>query len=294
MIQNSQERLDKVLANSGFGTRKDVKRLIRSGAVKVNGEIANSVEQKIDLNHDKICVDGKDLEIFVNAYFVMNKPRGYVCSTKSDSHETVMSLLKSEDSRKYLGGCLSMVGRLDLDTEGLLIITSDGQLNHRLTFPKYNVSKTYLVYLKNPVDENHKKIYSEQVAKGVHIEAEGKASEADCKGGILEWKNERDFKNLESENFEHLNAENFENQNVENQNFENENADFPNAVCLITLFEGMFHEVKRIFKALGNEVVYLKRIKMNDFSLPEDLMSGEYRTLTNEELKLLVGDDFSL
>lgn len=276
MIQNSLERLDKVLANSGFGTRKDVKRLIRSGLVKVNGTNVNSVDQKIDLNCDKICVNGKDLEIFVNAYFVMNKPAGYVCSTKSDSHETVMSLLKPQDLRKYLGGELSMVGRLDLDTEGLLIITSDGQLNHRLTFPKYNVSKTYLVYLKNPVDEKLKSFYVQEVAKGVHIEAEGKASEADCKGGILEWKNERDFKSFDAENGE------------------NENGDFPNAVCLITLFEGMFHEVKRIFKALGNEVVYLKRIKMNDFSLPKDLKSGEYRNLTSEELNLLVGDDFSL
>lgn len=276
MIQNSLERLDKVLANSGFGTRKDVKRLIRSGLVKVNGTNVNSVDQKIDLNCDKICVNGKDLEIFVNAYFVMNKPAGYVCSTKSDSHETVMNLLKPQDLRKYLGGCLSMVGRLDLDTEGLLIITSDGQLNHRLTFPKYNVSKTYLVYLKNPVDEKLKSFYVQEVEKGVHIEAEGKASEADCKGGILEWKNERDFKSFDAENGE------------------NENGDFPNAVCLITLFEGMFHEVKRIFKALGNEVVYLKRIKMNDFSLPKDLMPGEYRNLTGEELNLLVGDDFSL
>lgn len=276
MIQNSLERLDKVLANSGFGTRKDVKLLIRSGLVKVNGTNVNSVDQKIDLNCDKICVNGKDLEIFVNAYFVMNKPAGYVCSTKSDSHETVMSLLKPQDLRKYLGGCLSMVGRLDLDTEGLLIITSDGQLNHRLTFPKYNVSKTYLVYLKNPVDEKLKSFYVQEVEKGVHIEAEGKASEADCKGGILEWKNERDFKSFDAENGE------------------NENGDFPNAVCLITLFEGMFHEVKRIFKALGNEVVYLKRIKMNDFSLPKDLMPGEYRNLTSEELNLLVGDDFSL
>lgn len=276
MIQNSLERLDKVLANSGFGTRKDVKRLIRGGLVKVNGTNVNSVDQKIDLNCDKICVNGKDLEIFVNAYFVMNKPAGYVCSTKSDSHETVMNLLKPQDLRKYLGGCLSMVGRLDLDTEGLLIITSDGQLNHRLTFPKYNVSKTYLVYLKNPVDEKLKSFYVQEVEKGVHIEAEGKASEADCKGGILEWKNERDFKSFDAENGE------------------NENGDFPNAVCLITLFEGMFHEVKRIFKALGNEVVYLKRIKMNDFSLPKDLMPGEYRNLTGEELNLLVGDDFSL
>ena len=270
MIQNSFERLDKVLANSGFGTRKDVKRLIRGGLVKVNGTNVNSVDQKIDLNCDKICVNDKDLEIFVNAYFVMNKPAGYVCSTKSDSHETVMSLLKPQDLRKYLGGELSMVGRLDLDTEGLLIITSDGQLNHRLTFPKYNVSKTYLVYLKNPVDEKLKSFYVQEVAKGIHIEAEGKASEADCKGGILEWKNERDFKN----------PKNFDDKN--------ENDDFPNAVCFITLFEGMFHEVKRIFKALGNEVLYLKRIKMNDFSLPDDLKSGEYRNLTSEELKLLV------
>lgn len=264
MIQNSLERLDKILANSGYGTRKDVKRLIKNSSVKVNGNIVKLAEQKIDLNFDKIQVCDEDVEIFVNAYFVMNKPAGYVCSTKSDSHATVMSLLKPEDFRKYLGGELSMVGRLDLDTEGLLIITSDGQLNHRLTFPKYNVSKTYLVYLKNSVDEKQREFYSLEIEKGIHIAAEGKAEEADCKSGILEWKNENDYKS--------------------------EVSGVPNAVCFITLFEGMFHEVKRIFKALGNEVVYLKRIKMNNFSLPEDLKSGEYRTLTEQDLQKLAGE----
>ncbi len=252
----SFERLDKILSSSGYGSRRDVKNLVRGKNVKVNGKLVLSPDEKVSVENDKIEVDGKILEIAVNAYFMLNKPAGYVCSTKSDSHNLVMELLKDEENRKYLGGNLNMVGRLDLDTEGLLIITSDGLLNHKLTFPKYRAEKTYLVYLRDKVDCEKRKFYKEEIVRGIHIDAEGKAAEADCAPANLEWKDEDEFPEIP-------------------------------AVCLISVYEGMFHEIKRIFKALGNEVIYLKRLKINNLNLDPNLKPGEYRTLSGEELELL-------
>ncbi len=257
----SLERLDKILSSSGYGSRKDVKNLVRGKNVKINGKLALSPDEKIDVENDKIEVNGEVLELAINAYFMLNKPAGYVCSTKSDSHELVMDLLKDEENRKYLGGNLSMVGRLDLDTEGLLIITSDGLLNHKLTFPKYKAEKTYLVHLRDKVDSENRKIYTEKIAQGIHIAAEGKAPEADCAGAKLEWKSEEEFPEVP-------------------------------AVCLISVCEGMFHEIKRIFKALDNEVIYLKRLKINNLNLDPNLKPGEYRSLSSQELELLCTSTF--
>ena len=244
------ERLDKVLSNEGFGTRKEVRRIVRSGSVTVNGTVIFQESVHDNAYKDEISVDGKMISAKRQYHFMLNKPSGYVCSTKSDSHHIVFDLFSEEDVKKFVEtGSLSMVGRLDCDTEGLLVLTTDGALNHRLTSPKYNIPKKYYVKLKYPVDEKKQAEYTERVLKGIHIAAEGKASEADCKPAVLEW---------ESEKF-----------------------------CFITVTEGMFHEVKRIFKALDNEVIYLKRVSINALVLDEKLTAGEYRELTEEELKLL-------
>lgn len=258
---DNTQRLDKVLANSGFGTRKDVKRLIRHGDILVNGEPVSSPEMHVDIEHDTIVVEGNVLQVEKNAYFMMNKAGGAVCSTKSDRRKTVFEFLDDEDNRKYLGGYLSTVGRLDADTEGLLILTSDGNLIHRVTFPKYEVPKTYLVYLRDSVNDENRKYYEEELAKGVHIAADGKDGEADCRPAKIQWKNKTDYKDLEAKEGED--------------------------VCTLTVTEGKFHEVKRIFAALGNEVMYLKRLQMNRLFLDESLAPGQYRPLTDEEIKLL-------
>ncbi|WP_407398665.1 pseudouridine synthase [Treponema sp.] len=245
-MMKAKERLDKILANSGFGTRRDVKRLVRYGEVLINGERIRDPEFHIDVDNDKVVINGEPLEIEKHSYFMMNKAGGAVCSTKSDRHQTVYEFLDEKDNQKRLGGSLSTVGRLDADTEGLLIFTTDGELNHRLTFPKYEVKKTYLVHLRDSVSDAEKATYIERAKSGLRIPAAANDPECDAKPCDIEF--------------------------------------IEDAKCTITVTEGRFHEVKRIFIALGNEVVYLKRLMMGTLHLDESLGRGEYRTLTDEEL----------
>ncbi|MBQ1670181.1 MAG: hypothetical protein II070_00140, partial [Treponema sp.] len=147
-------------------------------------------------------------------------------------------------------------------------LTTDGMLNHKITSPKSGIPKTYLVYLRDAVDSATKDSYKEKLSKGVHIAAEGKDGEADCLPAILEWGN----------------------GGFTDERGQNEDGSLKvdcKEVCTLTVFEGKFHEVKRLFAALGNEVVYLKRIKMNELELDKNLKSGEYRELTDDELNLL-------
>ena len=242
-------RLDRLLANSGYGTRSDVKALVKSGAVTVNGMPAERSDIHVSLSDDKIAVDGQLLDVKVHAYFMMNKPAGYVCSAKGGAHATVFDLLSEKDRSKRLGGELAIVGRLDVDTEGLLILTTDGDLNHRLTSPKYHIPKTYFVQLETAVSEPEQKQYSEAVASGVEIPPEDHEPSAMCKGGLLEWGSEN--------------------------------------TCRLTIYEGLYHEVKRIFRALGNKVIYLRRISMNNLALDTTLGPGAYRPLSAQELSAL-------
>ena len=244
-----QVRLDRLLANSGYGTRSDVTVLIRDGRVTVNGEVPDKADIHVHLSKDKIEVDGQSLKVAVHVYYMMNKPAGYVCSSKGGAHATVFDLLDDKDKGRKLGGELSMVGRLDLDTEGLLILTTDGDLNHRLTSPKHHVPKTYFVKLEKPVSPEEQKRYSGSVAAGVEIPPEDHEPGALCKGGNLVWNGE--------------------------------------GSCMLTIYEGLYHEVKRIFTALGNKVIYLKRVKVNDLALDPGLEPGGYRELSDQELSAL-------
>ena len=244
-----QVRLDRLLANSGYGTRGDVKAMIHAGLVKVNGVPAERVDVHVHLSRDKIEVDGQLLKVAIHVYYMMNKPSGYVCSSKGGANPTVFDLIEDGDKGKRLGGGLSIVGRLDLDTEGLLILTTDGDLNHKLTSPKYHIPKTYLVQLENPVSEAEQKRYAEAVASGVEIPPEDHEPGAVCRGGKLEW----------------------------------ESSDS----CRLTIYEGLYHEVKRIFSALGNRVTCLKRISINNLTLDPALEPGTYRELSEQELSAL-------
>ena len=241
-------RLDKLLANNGFGSRKDVKSLIHSGAVTVNGEMPSAVDVHVDAEKDEVSVNGKPLVVKKHIYIMMNKIDGYVCSTKDGAHATVYELLPLEFRRKFSGVEVSTVGRLDVDTEGLLIFTTDGDLLHRLTSPKNNVPKVYEVHLRDAVGEDEKILYAQKLAAGMHIEAEGREEAADCLPAQIEWKTDTE--------------------------------------CLLTVCEGKYHEVKRLFAALENEVVYLKRIQMNKLVLDPLLEPGKCRELTAEELLL--------
>ncbi|HCL01110.1 MAG TPA: 16S rRNA pseudouridine(516) synthase [Lachnoclostridium phytofermentans] len=232
---NSMLRLDKYLADLSVGTRTEVKQMIRKGRVMVNGNTETSPETKVDSNHDKISVDGRELSYVTLEYFMLNKPAGVVSASNDKKQTTVVDLI-DEAKRKDL----FPVGRLDKDTEGLLIITNDGDLAHQLLSPKKHVDKVYFARLREPL----KKEDEEAFAAGLRIDEEFTALPA-----TLERISERE--------------------------------------ACVTIREGKFHQIKRMFEAVDNEVVYLKRISMGSLSLDKSLSLGEYRELTEEEIETL-------
>ncbi|MBP5357897.1 MAG: rRNA pseudouridine synthase [Treponema sp.] len=261
-MANDIERLDKVLARHGYGSRKDTGRLIAGSRVCVNGEIVRDSGFHVSLDKDRISVDGEELNLRIHRHLMMNKMAGYVCSTKEGEHETVFDLLAEEDLHGYLGGELALVGRLDVDTEGLLLFTTDGKLNHFLTSPKNHIPKTYMVYLEDEVDSDSRNRYEVKLKEGIHIEADGNEEACDCMSAEIEWLDE-------------------ESRNVP-------------AACLLTIYEGKYHEVKRMFSALGNKVTYLKRVAFNKLELDKNLLPGQYRDLTEDEVRTLKDSGDSL
>ena len=227
-------RLDKYLADMGLGTRTEVKKDIKKGRISVNQEIVKSPEYKIDIQTDVVLADGKEIAYEKLVYYMLNKPQGVVSATEDRRDRTVLELIQ-EKKRKDL----FPVGRLDKDTEGLLLITNDGELAHNLLAPKKHVDKKYFVRLKNALSEENRK----HLEEGVDI-GEDKLTMPSQVFLLNEEKNE-----------------------VE-----------------IIIREGKFHQIKRMFHAVGNEVVFLKRLSMGSLVLDENLLPGEYRLLTPEEI----------
>jgi 16S rRNA pseudouridine516 synthase len=243
------ERLDKILSHHGYGSRKDVKKLIHSGAIKINGKECFSTDFHVDTQKDIIQIDDKILEIKRNVYIMMNKCADVVCANKDGLHKTVFDLLDDKYKIEYLGGIIHNVGRLDIDTEGLLIMTTDGELTHKLISPKNKIPKKYFVKLKNAVSEKEAALYREKFASGLKIEPEGNESGFIAEHALLEMSDSQS--------------------------------------AFLTITEGKFHQVKRMFKAVGNEVVYLKRVSEGKLQLDTNLLPGEYRELTPAEIELL-------
>ena len=233
-------RLDKFLANSGIGTRKEVKAILKNGKVKVNEKIVKDAKMKIDEIKDDIKMEGEKITYKPFVYVMMNKPSGIISATEDGKHKTVVDLL----CEKYKNYKVFPVGRLDIDTEGLILLTNDGILAHNLLSPKKHVDKKYYVELKQPLTSEKKKI----LENGIKLEENFITKEA--KVEIIE---KTELKSV-----------------------------------FITISEGKFHQVKRMFKFIGNEVLYLKRVKMGKLLLPEKLKLGEYRELTEEEMKLIL------
>jgi 16S rRNA pseudouridine516 synthase len=279
-LVKDSERLDKVLSNNGFGTRKEVRHFIRSKVVTVNGQTVIDPDAQVLVDTDVIAINGEKINIKRNLYLMMNKSANHVCSTTGGLHPTVFDLLDPEEHTKFLGGELHTVGRLDVDTEGLLILTTDGALTHRLTSPKWHCSKTYLVYLRDKVSSEDRASYAKQLAAGVHIAKDDNDPESDCLPAEIEWKDEAKYESvtLTTIGYEQAGA---------NAAQSPATIIAPNAVCHLTVYEGKYHEVKRLFAALGNEVTYLKRVSINDLSLDASIPLGKYRELTEAEVKLL-------
>lgn len=238
-------RLDKLLAHTGFGTRKEVKKIIKDGYIEVNGEIQKNVGLKVDPEIDDIRVGGERIYYEEFVYFMLNKPAGVISATEDYMHETVIDLLEPADSVQDP----HPVGRLDMDTEGLLILTNDGQLTHQLTSPKKQVDKEYYALIEGIVTEEDIKTFNK---------------------GIVLIEEDEEYTTMPA-TLEIVSVDEDANESEIN----------------VTIQEGKFHQVKRMFHAVGKEVLYLKRVRMNELKLDESLPLGEYRRLTEEELELL-------
>lgn len=235
-------RLDKYLADMSIGTRQEVKKYIRQGRVKINEDIIKKPEYKIREDEDEVTLDGAPVAYETFEYYMLNKPAGVISATEDKRDKTVLDLIK-EKKRKDL----FPVGRLDKDTEGLLLITNDGALAHRLLSPKKHVDKCYYAEISGGVTEDDVRVFKERINIGTQEEPE--------------WTMPAELKILEKGTVSRIR---------------------------LTIREGKFHQVKRMFLAVGKEVVYLKRERMGALVLDEELAPGEYRKLTDSELKSIL------
>lgn len=234
------ERLDKVLSNLGYGTRKEIKQIVKKGNVKVNDKIVKDNGLQIDPEKDSIFINGEEVIYREFIYLMMNKPDGVISATFDNRDETVIDLLSYEHQvfEPF------PVGRLDKDTVGLLLLTNDGELNHKLIAPKWHVDKVYYAEIDMPIDEKDIKAFE----NGVVLDDGYKCMSAKLQ--VLE--------NLED-----------------------------GAKVKVTVQEGKYHQVKRMFESRGKKVVYLKRTMFGNLPLDESIEEGQYRELTQEELDTL-------
>lgn len=236
-------RLDKYLSNSGKGSRKEIKLMLKDGSVTVNGKAVKDPAFKIDENSDTIIIGNETVQYKKFVYLMLNKPAGYVSAVFDKRLPVVTSLVPE----CYSHFEVFPVGRLDIDTEGLLILTNDGALTHRVLSPKSHVDKMYYVECQNELTQNDVNTFKE----GVILDDGYKTMEADLK--ICD--------------------------------------DAKKAYLIIK--EGKFHQVKRMMEAVGNKVVYLKRVKMGSLMLDETLKKGEVRELSEREVEMLEERDLS-
>lgn len=229
-----QKRLDKFLCDLNIGSRSQVKNFIQKGTVTVNDEIIKKPEFKVS-ESDIISFQGQILSGEEYAYYMLHKPAGIISATEDNMHQTVLDYFKNEPCKN-----LYPVGRLDKDTEGMLLITNDGELGHRLLSPKHHIPKTYYVKLLKPVNCDAVRHLEEGIDIGE------KRLTLPAKIQILTDK-----------------------------------------TLYITITEGKFHQIKRMFEAVDNKVQYLKRISMGELTLDEALPKGEYRRLTPDEISYL-------
>lgn len=231
-------RLDKFLSNNTPYSRSQIHKLIRMGDVSVNGNCKLKPDQKI-IDSDEIYLDNQLITARVPRYLMLNKPVGYVSATHDSEHPTVLDLLDEDHLDE-----LQIVGRLDKDTTGLLLLTDDGQWNHRITAPVSHCKKTYKVELVDAISDNAASIFQ----TGILLEGEKKPT-APAELEIISPKQVR-----------------------------------------LTISEGKYHQVKRMFAAIGNHVVALHREKIGSLSLDTNLQPGEYRALTDQEKEAIFRD----
>jgi 16S rRNA pseudouridine516 synthase len=231
-------RIDKLLSNMGEGSRSDVKKLLKAGVVTVDGKVIKDSAAQIEQGQD-VCVHGRKIIYKQFVYIMLNKPQGVVSATEDKNDETVIDLL----DKAFKAWELFPVGRLDKDTEGLLLLTNDGELAHNLLSPKKHIPKTYYATIDGKVTIND----IESFKLGVVLEDDYKTLPAE-------------LKILKSDTISEIE---------------------------LTIMEGKFHQVKRMFEAVNKKVTYLKRISMGKLKLDDTLVLGDYRELTEEEINIL-------
>lgn len=232
------ERLDKILSNLGYGTRKQVKAMVKDGHIKIDGIIVRDSSIKVNTDNDKIELDDELINYKKYIYIMMNKPDGVVSATYDNYEETVIDLLEPE----HRAFDPFPVGRLDKDTVGLLLITNDGEMNHRLISPKWHIDKVYYTEIDKILSSSD----IEAFEKGIILDDGYKCMPAKLE--IIR-------------------------------------SDKDGSMANVTIQEGKFHQVKRMFESLGKNVVYLKRIKFGPIQLDNSLEEGTYRQLSKFELK---------
>jgi len=232
-------RLDKFLANMGFGSRREVRILIKRKLVTVNDKFIKDNSVKINPDNDRISVNGNEVIYEKYIYFMLNKPQGYLSATKDNYQKTVLDLIPKEYKHYHL----FPVGRLDIDTEGLLLITNDGNANHQLISPKKNIPKVYYAKIDGKVLDSH----VERFKNGLILDDGYKTKQA-----YLDIIHSASISEIK-----------------------------------LTITEGKFHQVKRMFQSLGMKVLYLKRIQMGNIKLDLLLKKGEVRKLNDEEVNYI-------
>ena len=233
-------RIDKFLSNMGIGSRKEVKKYIKDGLVLVNGEVINKPTKKVDIDKDKVEFQNEELIYEEYIYLMMNKPQGVISATEGYSYQTVVDLLED----KYQKRDIFPAGRLDKDTEGLMLLTNDGRLAHSLLSPKRGVIKKYYAQVDGVLEEKDMEAFE----KGIYFEEE----DIHTLPGKLEILSDHE--------------------------------------CYVYIQEGKYHQVKRMLAHVGKEVTYLKRLSMGSLKLDEDLLEGEYRSLTEKEVEAIKKD----
>lgn len=233
-------RLDKCLEKAGLGSRNQVKRLFKAKQIKVDGKRATRLSQIVDPNLQDITVSGKTIELEPAVYYLLNKPAGVVTAVSDKNHQTVIDLIDKKDFRQGL----YPIGRLDRDTEGLLLVTNNGPLGYRMLHPKHHVKKTYELVVNGFLADDAVGFF----AKGVRFLDGRVCQPAELK--IVE-------------------------------------ANIQESRAFITISEGKFHQVKKMFLAYGVKVIFLKRVSFGGFRLDPNLQVGAYRPLNDEEQLLL-------
>ena len=233
------ERLDKIIANSGTLSRKEVHRLIKAGSVSVNGITTKDRGFCIDPETALITINGQSVSLEKYVYIMLNKPEGVVSATKDPTEKTVVDLVPVEFKKKNL----FPAGRLDRNTTGFVLITDNGDFAHKILSPKNHIEKTYEARLAEKIDDES----LAKVAQGITL---GDGTEClPAKVRVLE--------------------------------------DGDNPLVEIKICEGKYHQIKRMFAAVGNAVIELKRVKMGELPLDEDLAPGECKVLSKEEVELI-------